>query len=122
MPNTQGPFDMDENTLQNLDPDLYSRIKPHIDEIVKELNKQELSAGTLDAVIDELITSLEQSGNIPFEDGAAIPVVGNLSPRQPFRPSPYRTPDRRKWRSPGGLSTDDLIRLLLLRELGYFWL
>lgn len=114
---------MNENTLQSLNPDLYNRIKPHIDEIVKELNKQELSPGTLDAVIDELITSLEQSGNIPFEDGDVIPVISNFyPPRQPSRPGPYRTGDRRRWRSPGGLSTDDLIRLLLLRELGYFWL
>jgi len=123
MADTANPFFMGQDTLQQLDPDLYNRIKPHINEIVKELNKQELSEKVFNAVIDELINSLEQSGNIPMEDEMAIPAIGNMDLRQPYRQSPYWNPDRR--RCPGcrgGLSTDNLIRLLLLRELGYFWI
>lgn len=108
-----------QNTLQQLDPDLYRRIKPHINDIVNELNKQEISESVLYAVIDELISSVEQSETIPFEEEAAVPAFGNIGPRQPFRPGPNRPPYRRGWRYPGGLSTDALIRLLLLRELGY---
>lgn len=111
-------MDVGQNTLQQLDPDLYRRIKPHINDIVNELNKQEISESILYAVIDELLSSMEQSEMIPLEE-AAVPAFGNMGPRQSFRPGPNYPPYRRNYRYPRNLSTDALIRLLLLRELGY---
>lgn len=121
MPDDSNVFTAEQNTLQQLDPDLYRRIKPHINEIVNEMNKQEISTNVFYAVIDELISSLEQSGNIPLEDEIAVPAISSVGSRQPFRPGPNRPPYHKGWRNPGGLSSDALIRLLLLRELGYFW-
>lgn len=137
MPDNMNLMVANQNTLQQLSPDLYSRVKPHIDEIVKELNKQEISEDTLNAVIDEFFNSLPQSENMPFENmpfgnmpsenmplenmpfenEPAVPAFNGygFGPRRPYRWNPYR----RRWRNMRGLSTDTLLRLLLLRQLGY---
>ncbi|MPM78314.1 hypothetical protein SDC9_125325 [bioreactor metagenome] len=143
MPDNMNLMVANQNTLQQLSPDLYSRVKPHIDEIVKELNKQEISEDTLNAVIDEFFNSLsklenmppenmlpenmpmenEPFENMPFENMPAVPAFNGYGygygPRQPYRPGPYWNPYRRRWRNMRGLSTDTLLRLLLLRQLGY---
>mgnify|MGYP001251318753 CR=1 FL=1 len=121
MPDNMNLMVANQNTLQQLNPDLYSRIKPHIDEIVKELNKQDISEDTLNAVIDEFINSLLQPENMSFEDEPAVPAFNGygFGPRQPYRPGPYWNPCRRGCRNMRGLSTDTLLRLLLLRQLGY---
>lgn len=118
MQDNMNPMAANQNTLQQLSPELYSKIKPHIEEIVKEMNKRELSEETLNAVIDELIYSLLQSQNITLEDEFAVPTFNGI--RSLYRSNPYWNPYHLGWRNSRGMPTDTLIRLLLLRDLGYW--
>lgn len=116
MPNGLNILNACQAPLQQLDPDLYNRIMPHINEIAKELSKQELSGDVLSAAVDEFISAVEQSATLSPENNndVAVAAVSNV-----FWPAPYRTPGRGRWRYGGGFSTDDLIRYLLLQKLGF---
>lgn len=120
MPSSSSSPNPDQSLLQQMDPDLYNRVKPHIQEIVRELGKQEVPDSVLDAVVDELILSMQQSMDSPEGGDLAVAAIGGIFPqRQPLWPAPYRAPGRRRWRYTGGFSTDDMIRYLLLQRLGY---
>lgn len=121
MPNDYDSLASGQDSLQQLNPGLYNRIKPHIEEIVKELNNQELTDDMIDAAVDEIMRAMDGS-NENVSNEIAIPAVSYMYPRGNMRyRQNYWRPNRR-WRRYGrGMSTEDLIRLLLLREMGYFW-
>lgn len=121
MPNDYDPLASGQDSLQQLNPGLYNRIKPHIDEIVKELNNQELTDDMIDAAVDEIMRAMDES-NDNMSNEIAVPAVNYMYPRGNMRyRQNYWRPNRR-WRRYGrGMSTEDLTRLLLLREMGYFW-
>lgn len=114
-----GSPDLFEQKLQELYPDLYRKIKPHMDAIARELQGQMISDSVLDAILEEIMNS---SAMPPQDDdlGPAVPAIRSYGgyPRHYGYPIPYY----RRGIYPGyyydNSSLDTLLGLMLLRRLG----
>lgn len=118
MPENQDNMDIDDHRLQEMFPDLYPQIKPHIDELARMLQGQEMNDSMIDSIVDDILSRTGgYSGYWPEDMEEAIPTQTNY--RGNYRP--YPNPYYRRRRYPMyyyDLSLRDLIRLLLLRQLG----
>lgn len=123
---TQNQLGTDNSRLQELFPDLYPQIKPHIDEIVKILQNQELNDSLIDSIVDDIINRMGEYGDLlpePMDEAVPTQAWDNYYRGDMNNSWRYRrtNPYYRRRRYPmyyGDLSMRDLIRLLLLSQLG----
>lgn len=109
--------------LQEMFPNLYDKIKPHIDEIAKELGNEGISADVIDSIIQEIMNS----SGLPQEnqEETMVPTFHDLGPGY-LHPYPYPNPYYNYGRYPRppyqNFSLKKLIKIMLLQQLGKYYL
>lgn len=112
-----------DQNLENMFPDLYQKMKPHIDEIANQLKNQQITENMIDAIVDEIlrrsgIADLEgymDEDMEEMEDTLAVQRYMNYG-RNP-RQNQYPYNRRRRYPRYYNPSLQDLIRLMLMRQL-----
>lgn len=121
-PSSPVPTDLTDQNLQELFPDLYNTIKPHIDQIAAELKKQEVTDSMIDSIVQEILL---ESGMTSPETAQQNTMEPTLAPIYDMGYGRYPNPYFRRRRYPRyyyNLSLEDLVRLMLLQQLGgYGW-